>query len=408
VALLELFVIAYRDLLRNRRRSLLTLLAVALGLALLIVWNGLITGSVENALQNSIRLNTGHVQMRAESYQEKKLSLIWKDLLDTPDELAARARELEEVKAAAPVLWASGIVNTADESVGLQVYGIQPGSPVHDPIREGLVAGEFLTRDDRTGILMGKRLADSLGTRVGQKVFLVVSTSDGQPDQGSFTIRGLFATGIPSYDQSTVFMPLAKAQAFTRARGRASSVVILLHEQDDAERVAATLRGPGLRVLTWQSLNEFLLTAFETGQSFYVMMDLIVILVVAVIIANTLLMAVFERIREMGVLAALGMKRRQILLMFLLEAFILGLAGVLVGIALGSAGVAYLARTGLYVGDIAAGVENLAYGTRMYAVFVPGSILSLSAWTLVITLLASLYPAIFAARLEPIDALHAL
>jgi ABC-type antimicrobial peptide transport system permease subunit len=135
-------------------------------------------------------------------------------------------------------------------------------------------------------------------------------------------------------------------------------------------------------------------------------MDAIVMLVVAVIIANTLLMAVFERIREMGILAALGMKGRQIMTMFLIEAGILGLAGIAVGVVLGLAGVAYLARVGIYAGDIASTVEGIAMSTTMYARFVPDTFAWLSLWTLVIILLASLYPAWFAARLEVAEALR--
>ena len=109
-----------------------------------------------------------------------------------------------------------------------------------------MVAGEFLTADDRSGILIGKRLADSLGVSAGQKVSLTVVNADGQPDESIFTIRGVFATGIPSYDESTVFMPLAKAQAFTGTGNRASAVIILLHDQDDAGAVATALQGPGV------------------------------------------------------------------------------------------------------------------------------------------------------------------
>src|SRR5215207_3916919 len=105
--------------------------------------------------------------------------------------------------------------------------------------------------------------------------------------------------------------------------------------------------------------------------SFYVVLDVIVMVVVAVVISNTLLMAVFERIREMGILAALGMKGRQIMLMFLLEAATLGIAGVVVGVVLGSAGVAYLATVGIYIGDVASSAGTMAVGSTIYAHFVP-------------------------------------
>lgn len=406
MALGKLWLIAYRDLLRNRRRSFFTGLAVALGLALLIVLNGYIAGVMEGSLQNSIRLQTGHLQLRTPTYTEEKVSLQWKDLLDNPDEVAARARALPAVQVAAPVLWATGILNTADESSGVRVYGIDTTSALYAPIQSGMVAGTFLSADDRNGILLGRHLADNLGIGVDQKVSLTIVNADGAPEEGIFTIRGLFNTGIPSYDDSALFMPLSKAQAFTRTGGRASAIMMLLHQQDDADSVGATLASPTIKALTWRDLNAVFLQMMETGLGFYVILDGIVILIVAVIIANTLLMAVFERIREMGILAALGMKRGQIRLMFLLEATILGLAGIIVGIGIGCAGVAYLATAGIPIGDIGAAANGIAISTVLYARFVPGTFAALSVWTLVIILLASLYPAWFAARLEPVDALR--
>jgi len=405
----KLWVIAYRDLGRHRRRSVFTLIAVALGLALLLTLHGLISGVVADSLANSIRLRTGHVQIRAASFQEDQLSLQAKDLLANPDELVAEAKSLSEVTAAAPVLWASAILNTLDQSAGLQLFGIDTTSPLYDPVRSGVVTGAWLTSDDRDGILIGRQLADSLGVSAGQKVSLALVDSNGQPDEGTFTIRGLFSTGIPSYDESAVFMPLDKAQAFTRASGYASLIMILLNNQDDADKVAAALRNPAVSVLTWSDLNKFFVETMQTAMSFYVILDGIVILIVAVIIVNTLLMSVFERVREMGILAALGMKGRQIRQMFLLEAASLGVAGIVVGLVLGAAGVAYLATTGIPIGDKMAAVagSNFALSATMYGRFDASSFISLSLATLIVVLLASLYPAWYAARLEPIDALHA-
>lgn len=409
MTLKKLWVIAYRDLGRNRRRSGLTLTSVALGLALLIFMSGMVNGVWQSALQDSIRLQTGHVQLRAASYEDQKLSLLWQDLLDNTDDLLARANQMSEVEFATPVLWAGGVLSTIHESTSLKVSGIDPTSPFHDPIRKGLVAGEFLTPDSRGEILMSRSLANSMGIGVGNRVSLAVGNPEGQPDEGIFTIRGLFDTGFPSYDDNTVFMPLSQAQAFTRAGDRSSAIVIMLHDQDDADKVAAALQSPGISALTWEDLNEIFLEAMKTGIVFYYIMYGIVILIVAVIIANTLLMAVFERTREMGILAALGMKRRQIMVLFLFEAAILALVGIVIGIVLGSLGVAYLANVGIDIGTAAAqSVEGIVFGTTMTGKFVPGEVISLSLWMLGIILLVSLYPAWYAARLEPVKALHTL
>jgi ABC-type lipoprotein release transport system permease subunit len=405
----KLWTIAYRDLLRHRRRSFLSLLAVALGLALLMVMNGLISGIMQDALQNNIRLRTGHVQLRAASYQEEKMSLQWRDLLNNPDGLVTHINQMSEVKAAAPVLWAGSILSTGDESVSLQVFGIDPASQFYDPIRESLVSGEFLTPDDRDGVMIGQPLAASLGVEVGQRVNLALVNADGAADEANFTIRGMFATGAVSYDENTVFMPLDKAQSFARTGDRASAIVVLLHRQEDADRVAATIQNPDAATLTWRDVNQLFLQTFQTSLSFYVILDGIVMLIVAVIIANTLLMSVFERIREIGILAALGMKGRQIMQMFLFEAFMLGLAGVVLGFAIGSVGIAYLSNVGIPLGASASVTgSNFALGSTMYAHFVPGIFMWLSVWTLVFVLLASLYPARFAARREPVDALRSL
>jgi ABC-type lipoprotein release transport system permease subunit len=405
----RLWKLAIRDLGRNKRRSGLTLVAVALGLGLLVVTSGLMEGSVWGTIENNIRVQSGHVQVREESYDEDKVSLKWEDLLDDPQGLVAQAQDLPEVQAATPVLWASGILATGDESVGVRVFGINPLAEMSTPFREGLVAGAFLAPDDRSGVLIGRRLAESLGVSAGDDLRLLVNTSDEQPDEAIFTIRGLYDTGTPAYDEVTLFLPLSKAQTFTRAGERASAIVILLHDKENANMVASALRAPGLNVLTWHDLNQMILQAVEMSMGIMNLMYLVVLAVVAVVIANTLLMSVFERTREMGILAALGMKGRQVLAMFVLEAGTLAMIGVVLGLLLGSLGVYYLATEGWHLGEMASvATAEMAYGETIYGRFAPAEMVQLSIASLVITLLASLYPAWFAARMEPIDALRAL
>ncbi len=403
----QLVKIAYRDLVRSRRRSLLTLVAIAVGVSLLVFMSGFIQGAITDSIENNIRLQTGHLKIRAESYDEDKVSLAWDDLLANPEEIAAQVRGLDGVEAAAPVLWASGIVSTREESVGVRVFGIDPLSDVHARIRDGLVAGEYLQPDDRSGVLLSERLAKSLGLAAGDQISLLVNTADEAPDEAIFTIRGLYATGVPVYDDVTVFLPLSKAQAFTHTEGRASMILVILKDRELADTLAAALRAPGYTVLTWRDMNQVVLQAVQAGMGILYIMYLVVLMVVAVVIANTLLMSVFERIREMGILSALGMKGREILLMFLVEAGILGGVGVVLGVILGSLGVFYLSRAGLHMGEMATMTTvSAAYGETIYARFAPAETLGVAIAAMIIILLASLYPARFAARLQPVDALR--
>ncbi len=400
--------IAYRDLGRNRRRTALTVLAVALGLAILMMLNGLIAGVMADALANSIRLRTGHVQLRAASYDESTWSLAAADLVGDLDEHVSRAMARPEVETATPVLWAAALLNTPDETLNLQLIGMDPRSAFYHPIREAMVAGEYLAPDDRSGILLGQSLAATIGATVGGKVNLAVANADGQLDEGPFTVRGLFRTGILNVDEGAILMPLDKAQAFARAGKRASAIILLLHDPKDSSRVAAALAAPGMETLDWRDLNAAFVQTMQASMGLYVILDLIVMLVVAVVIANTLLMAIFERMREMGILAALGMRRRQVLQMVLLEAGVLSVAGIGLGLVLGTIGVAYLAAVGISIGAAVASARNVALSSVMRAQFVPGTFAWLAAGTLGVSLLAALYPAWFASRLEPAEALHQL
>jgi ABC-type lipoprotein release transport system permease subunit len=410
--MLKLWKIALRDILRNRRRSLLTLLAVVIGVSLLIFISGFYSGALQGSLDMSIQLQTSHLQVRAPSYDEDKVSMQWKDLLNDPQGLTAQIKAIKGVKDAAPVLWGSGIVISGDESVGVKIDGIDPQSEIMAPIRQAVVAGQFPAADDRDGILVGKSLADDLGLAVGKNLVLVISTSNQTTDQATFTIRGLFDTGVGQYDDSTVYLPLAKAQAFTAAGDRASAIRVLLDDRGQVDAFAAAFKSPNLSVLTWRDLNSILIQTVNSSQVFMQMLYLIVLGMVAVVIANTLLMSVFERTREIGILTALGMKARQILSMFLMEAGMLGITGVIVGFIVGGAVVVYYSHTGMDLGAAGAEIVKvkasnvITYGRILYTHFSAADALDLSLTALVITLIVSLYPAWFASRMEPVQALH--
>jgi ABC-type lipoprotein release transport system permease subunit len=402
--MLQLYKMAWRDLGRNRRRTFFSMLALAAGVALLLFMASFIAGEMRGALQSAIRLQSGHLQVRAVSYDEDKTSLDFADLIQSPEVLATQIAALPEVQSATPRLYATGIVVVGDTSTGVRVVGIDPAAPASAPFRDGLITGDYLTADDRAGLLIGRTLADRLGLAPGATLNLLVNTSNGDVDQQPFVVRGIYSTGTPGYDESTIFLPLAKAQTIARAENYASTVLILLKDQDQTDAVAAALQGPAYQVKTYLQLNA-LLNEFEQYANVYMYVFYLIVLgITATVIINTLIMSVFERTREIGILAAMGMRGRRIMAMFFAESSLLAVGGIVMGMALGSLVSAYVQQNGLFIGDF--GITGILIGERIYTYLTLSDVVTLSVMALVITLIAALYPALLAARLEPVDALH--
>jgi ABC-type lipoprotein release transport system permease subunit len=401
----QLIKMAFRDLGRNRRRSFFSALAVGIGLALLLLMASFIKGEMGSALELAIRLQTGHIQVRAESYDESKTSLKWEYLIENPDQVAAQIAALAPVKVATPRLFASGIVLVRDESAGVRVYGIDPLSEANAPYREGMVSGEFITPDDRDGILIGQPLAEKLGLQTGDTLNLSVNTSNGDVDEQTFTVRGIYSTQTNGFDTFTVFLPISKAQAIGGAENHASTILVLLNDTAETDAVAAALKGPGFQVLTWKDMNELLLQTEQMANSYMGLFYLIVLGITATVVINTLVMSVFERTREIGILSAIGMRGRQIMTLFLAESSFLAVGGIVMGLALGIAVIALLANYGFNISQM--GVTGIIIGNTIYPKLTVEDTVTLTIMAFVVTLLAGLYPAIIAGRMEPVDALRA-
>jgi ABC-type lipoprotein release transport system permease subunit len=404
--MIQLIKIAFRDLGRNRRRSFFSALALALGLALLLLMAAFLEGEMSSAMDATIRLQSGHIQVRANSYDESKTSLKWEDLIEDPAQVAGQIASLAPVKAASPRLYATGFISSGNNMTGARIVGIDPLSEANAPYQEGLIDGKFLTPDDREGILIGLPLADKMGLSVGDRIQLSANTSGGGVIEQPFTIRGIFTTETDAFDTSTVFLPLEKAQAMTQTENHASTIFILLNDKEQADSVAAALKSTSYKVLTWMEMNSFFIEFENYANSAMSVLYLIVLAITATVIVNTLIMAVFERTREIGILAAIGMKGRRIMAMFLAETTLLAIGGIAMGLLLGGLIVAYFARTGFYIADIYSS-GSLLMSNTIYPKLTSDDALKLALIAFVITLLAGLYPAVLAARLEPVEALRA-
>ncbi|HUH97449.1 MAG TPA: ABC transporter permease [Anaerolineales bacterium] len=403
--MIQILKMAFRDLGRNRRRTFFSALAVAVGLAILVLMAAVIQGEMGGAIEQAIRLQSGHIQLRAASYDESKSSLQWQDLVANPAQIAAQVAAMSQVKAATPRLFASGFISTGNESTGVQIYGIDPASPANDPYRAGMISGDYLTADDAEGILIGQPIAARLGLKAGDPLNLSVNTSNGDVQQQVFTVRGIYTTNTFAFDNGTILMPLAKAQALTQTQNHASTIFVLLKNTADTDRVAAALKGSGLKVLTWTDLNALIVGWETTAESYIAIFYLIILAITASVIINTLIMSVYERTREIGVLSAIGMKGGRIMGLFLAESSLLAVGGVIMGLVLGLLGVALFNIKGYYIGNM--GLSGIMITNTIYARLTLSDTINVTLLTFVVTILSGLYPAVMASRLEPVAALRA-
>ena len=402
--MIQLFKMAFRDLGRNKRRSFFSALALGMGLSLLLLMAAVVRGEMRGALDSTIKLQSGDLQVLAKSYDQDKASLAWEDLIENPDQVAAKIAALAPVSVATPRLFASGIVTSADESAGVKIIGVDPASEANAPFRDGLIAGEFLTADDRQGVVIGQYLADKLNLSAGAQINLLVNTSNGDVDEQPFTIRGIYTTHTPAFDEVNVFLPIAKAQAITQAENHASSIFVLLKDRDQTQAVVAALQAPNYQIVTWVDSNELVVQFEQFAGAYMMVLYLIVLAITATVVVNSLVMAVFERTREIGILAAIGMKSRRIMLMFFAESSLLAVAGILMGLLLGGLLVYYGTVKGFFIGNM--GITGIMLGETIYAYLTVSDTITLVIMAFIVTLVAALYPALLAARLEPVKALH--
>lgn len=403
--MIQILKMAFRDLGRNRRRSFFSALAVGAGLALLILMASVIEGEMGSAIESAIQLQSGHIQIRAATYDENKSSLKWQDLVADPDQIAGQIAALDQVKTATPRLYASGFLSSGTQSASARITGIDPLSAASDPYRKGVISGEYLSPDDREAILIGRPMAEKLSLNIGDRVGLSLNTADGDVQDQTFIVKGIYTTNTYGFDSATVFLPLAKAQAITRTENHASTIFVLLNDTALTDSVVSALNVSNLEIKTWRDLNALFVEYETMAESYIGIFYMIILAISASVIINTLIMSVYERTREIGILSAIGMRGNRIMMLFLAESSMLAIGGVLMGLVIGVLATLYFNRNGFYIGNM--GLSGIMITDTIYAKLTMDNLINLTIMTFVVTILSGLYPAVMASRMQPVAALRA-
>jgi ABC-type lipoprotein release transport system permease subunit len=406
----QTFKLAWRNMWRNWRRTMIAVVAIVLGLILLLLFDGIIRGSDQAIFGNAVRVYGGNLQVHAPGYRDKAARLPMLPL-DDPAAVVKAARALPEVQAVAERINTAGIIINHGTSVPVEITAIQPD--IEAPISlqaENVSQGRFLLPDDGDAIYIGKALADRLGVGVGDNVTVLGRSQNEAMRQHNFTVVGIFDLHTPDAEKGTVFIPLTDAQTLYNLRGQVTEVPIFLKQIGTEAAVMTALQTqlPNYEVDSWQTLKGDLKETLDAKFAYTSFFGIVVIVIASIGILNLMLMAVFERTREMGVLAALGMKGRQIMGLFLLEGSFIGVVGAVIGSAFGLLFIVLMGSAGLDFSKMTTGMGEVGVlmSGKIYPTITAVDLFTRAILVVIIAAIASLYPAWQASRKEPSKALH--
>jgi ABC-type lipoprotein release transport system permease subunit len=401
--------LAWRNLWRHRRRTVIVVLAMALGLSMMMIYDGLIDGFQQAIYGNAINVLGGNIRVHAAGYQANIAS---SPLLPLPNDTAViqAAQALPNVVAASRRINTGGLASNPEGAFGVSIIAIEPAQEAPlSLIAKHVGEGRFLNASDGDNVLIGRGLALLMNVKVGDKFTLVGRSTHNQMRQRTMTIIGIYDLGLSSIEKKTLYISLGEAQSLYDLPGQSTEVVISLKKLGQESAVIASLTPvlPGYEFESWAQSFPDLQQALQTKGGAMQIFSIIILMIAGIGILNLLLMAVYERTREIGLLGAMGLRPGQIMILFLTEGALLGLVGVAAGAILGLASNGILGVVGLDYSQFANLSDYMALiSGKVYPSLSMGTIFTRGLPVLIIAILASYYPAREAARREPAAALH--
>jgi putative ABC transport system permease protein len=405
----NLFKMAWRNLWRHRGRTAIVAAAIAGTMMLMMWYDGLVGGFNEAIYGNAIRVMGGNIQIHAAGYaaEVNQLPLL---PLANDQALVQAALAQPQVLAAARRINTGGMATTREGAFGVTIVGVEPAQelPV-SLVAQEVSAGRYLAPDDQDMVYIGQGLATAMGVTVGDRFTLAGRDTHQQMRSRTMTVAGIYDIGMPDIEKRTIYMALGEAQSLYGLSGQVTEIAISLKQIGEEAAVMDALRPSlaGAEIVSWQTSFPELEQALATKGGVMNVFSVIMMFIVGIGILNLLLMAVYERTREIGILGALGLKPSEISLLYVLEGVLMGLVGVAAGVVLGLLLNGLLGQVGMDFSQFSSITSYTALiSGRVYPTWGVDKLLGRALTVLVITTLAALYPAREAAQREPAEALH--
>lgn len=399
--------LAWRNIWRNPARSFVVIGAIIIGVWSVIFLMGVMQGMINSYVENAIKRETSHIQIHHPEYMKDKESKFY---MDDTEQLIQDIEKIPGVKAATIRSQTNVMVASSHGTRGIRINGIVPGREEKlTGLNELLVEGKYLEEGKPNQILLSSRLASKLKVKLRSKIILTFQTLDGEIISGAFRIKGLYDTKNAMFDDNIAFVDIHSLNELLGKQdiGHEAMIYIGSVEQMDSTVMSLKKAFPDLLVQNYREISPEL-GLFETqiGMAGRIYMVIFMLALIFGII-NTMLMAVLERVRELGMLMAVGMNKLKIFLMIVLETLLLGVVGAPIGIGFGYLLTSYYSTRGINLVIFSKeGMEQFGMTNFIYPSVNPEDYLFLAMSVFITALLASLYPAYKAIRLKPVEAIR--
>ena len=393
--------IAWRNIWRNKKRSAVILISITLGLCGGILATGIMIGMAESMVNTSIDRNLGHVQIHSTAFKENRsINSVIPGALNLEDSL----RSIAGVTGVSARTIIEGMASSPETNSGVQIIGIDPPAESSvTTIAKCVVQGEFLNPKYPMMAIIGRDLAKKLGLKIGSKLVLSFAGRDGSIIYGSFRIVGLFDTGSSIFDKSSVMARRDDLAALLGSSPLIHEIAVRLQSAQLVPEALSRIKTlvPHLAVESWKDLAPELRLTSETTDISMLFFLGIILLGLLFGITNTMLMSVLDRVREFGVLMAIGMKRRRVFWLVMLETVFLSISGGIVGVTLGAVLVWITQTTGINLSVVAEGLSSYGIASVLYPHVPLVLYVELAGLVIVTALAAAIYPGIKATKLNP-------
>lgn len=398
--------LAWRNIWRNRRRSIIVILSIVVGLFIIILDESLERGFMAQLLDNQINAHLSHVQVHRKGFTDNP---VVQSTIPDPARVAALVDTDRSVAAWSRRVIVYGLVNSATASSGVAIVGVDPAAEQGiTNIAQSVAEGKYLGGSPREA-LIGRKLAEKLDVRVGDKIVIMATTRRGEVGSDLFRVAGVYRSSGAEFERTFLYITLPAAQKMLFDEPALSEIVVRMKERTRADTLSARLRaelGPAYEAHSYREAQPMLIAQLELYEQMMYLIYIIVGLAMIFGIVNAMLMSIFERIREFGVLMAMGMQPARLFRMIMLEAILLGATGTVLGMAAGLPVYAWFAAHGINLAMFSDSLSAWGFSSVVHPDLPFAAVVRQLCVVPVVCVTAALYPALKAMRLQPVQAMY--